>query len=345
MHNLDTICGIVGFGLHIPSDRISAKKLESISGIPENILKNKIGIKQKVVGGKEDHCVSMAVKAAKDCINNTGIDPMEIDLVIFNGEEYKEYICWTAGPKIQKEIGAINAWSFDISFRCAATPLALKIAKNMMITNKEINTVLIAGGNTISYLVDESDRKSSFLLPLAPGACAILLKKNHKFNNVLETSVVTESVFADDVVAIHNGTKDPRNPSADAHNENMWKLRIPDFERFKNDLRERSIPGFLRVAREALKNSNMKASDLDYIAIVHLNKAAHKYILEDLGADFSKSNYLDEYGHIGHVDPILSLKLGIESGQIKDGSNVMLLTGALGYSFAATIIKWGRYVG
>jgi len=343
MHNLDTICGIVGFGLHIPSNRISAKELEHISGIPESIIREKIGIKQKVIGSREDHCVAMAVKAAKDCLKNTGIDSREIDLVIFNGEEYKEYICWTAGPKIQKEIGAINAWSFDISFRCAATPLALKIAKDMMIANKDINTVLITGGNTISYLVDETDRESSFLLPLAPGACAILLKRNYKYNNVLETSIITESIFADDVIACHNGTEDPRRPLINSYNKDLWKLRIPDFKRFKSDLKEKSIPGFLKAAKNSLRNSNMEPSDLDYIAMVHVKKAAHKYILEELGADLSKSNYLDEYGHIGHVDPILSLKLGIDNNQIRDGSNIMLLTGALGYSFAATTIKWGKY--
>ena len=343
MHNLDTICGIVGFGLYIPSNRISAKELENIWGIPERIIRDKIGIKQKVVGSKDDHCVAMAIKAARDCLNNTKVDPREIDLVIFNGEEYKEYICWTAGPKIQKEIGATNAWSFDISFRCAATPLALKIAKDMMKTNKAINTVLITGGNTISYLVDWTDKESSFLMPLAPGAGAILLKKNYKYNNVLETSVITEPVFADDVIASHNGTDDPRNPVGSSHNGGLWKLKLPDFERFKNDLREKSLPGFLNAAKNSLRSSNIKLSELDYIAMVHVKKASHKYMLEKLGADLSKSNYLDEYGHIGHVDPILSLKLGIDKGQIKEGSKVLLLTGALGYSFAATAIKWGKY--
>ncbi|SKC76374.1 3-oxoacyl-ACP synthase [Maledivibacter halophilus] len=342
MNKSETICGIVGFGLYIPKERITAKDLEEKSGIPENIIMNKLGVKQKVLGSKEDHCLTMTIKAVRECLNNTRVNPEEIDLVIFNGEEYKEYICWTAGPKIQKEIGAVNAWSFDISYRCASTPLALKLAKDIMTTNKDINTILIAGGNTISYLVDESDKNSSFLLPLAPGACAIILKRNYKYNNVLETSIITESTFADDVIASHNGTIDPRNPCTNFCDNNMWKLRIPDMERFKKDLRDKSIPGFLKVARAALKNSNIKMEDLDYVAMVHVKKSSYKYILKELGVNETQSIYLDEYGHLGHVDPVLLIKLGIDNQKIKNGSNILLLTGGLGYSFAATMVRWGN---
>lgn len=334
-------CGIVGFGLYLPEGRMDAGELEKLWGIPEKVIREKIGVKQRVAGSSEDHCVSMAVKAAQDCLSKIKIDPKEIDLIIFNGEEYKEYICWTAAIKVQKEIGAINAWAFDISYRCAATPLALKIAKDMMTVNQDIQTVLITGGNTIGYLVDPADKNSSFMLPLAPGACAILLQKNYPYNHVLETSIITESVFADDVIASHSGTLDPTKPEAVRQVE-FWKLRMPDFERFKKDLNEKTIPGFLKVAAASLEKSGVKRQELDYVALVHIKRSSHQYILEELGLHMDQSIYLDEYGHVGHVDPILSLKLGIESNKIRNGSKVLLLSGGLGYSFAATTIQWGE---
>lgn len=334
-------CGMVGYGLYIPEERISAKELEKVSGIPENIIIEKIGIRNKVVGGAEDHCVSMAVKSAINCLNKTQTNPEEIDLIIFNGEEYKEFICWTAAIKVKKEIGATHAWGFDVSYRCSATVLAIKLAKDMMKANDSIKTVLVTGANTIAYLVDPADNKSSFMLPLTVGACSILLKKDHPENQILETYIKDEAIFADDVVARHNGSDDPRFPNR-ADSAGLWKIQMPDYITFKENMRKKAIPAFLDVATQAMQMSKINASQIDYVAMVHVKREAHKQILNTLGFELEQSTYLDEYGHVGHVDNILSLEQGIKNKQIQEGSHILMLTGGLGYSFAALVMKWGK---
>ncbi len=336
-----TTCGLVGYGLYIPEGRMSARELSKVSGLNEDVIIDKIGIKEKVVGGKDDHCVSMAIKSAKMCLENTGVDPLDIDLIIFNGEEYKEYICWTAAIKVQKEIGALNAWGFDISYRCSSTVLGIKVAKDMMMSNENINTVLISGANTIGYLVDPTDPNSTFMLPLTVGACSVLLKKDHIENQILETVIKTEPVFADDVVAKHSGSEDPRYPGV-SRDPKLWTLEMPDYETFKRNLKLKTVPGFLEVANNAMQSSGVRSKEIDYIAMVHIKRSAHNYILNELGFSEDQSIYLDEYGHVGHVDSILSLDLGLKAGKIKDGSNVLMLTGGLGYSFASLVIKWGK---
>ncbi|WP_430882596.1 3-oxoacyl-ACP synthase [Fusibacter sp. JL216-2] len=335
-----TTCGIVGYGLYIPEGRMSAHELSKVSGLTEDVIIEKIGIREKVLGGKDDHCVAMAIKSAKKCLEQTGFDPMDIDLIIFNGEEYKEYICWTAAIKVQKEIGALNAWGFDISYRCSSTVLGIKVAKDMMASNNDIKNVLICGANTIGYLVDPTDPNSTFMLPLTVGACSVLLQKGHNKNQVLETFIKTEPVFADDVVASHNGTNDPRHPKKNG-SENLWTLKMPDYQTFKDNLKLKTVPAFLDVASRAMKSSGVQSKDIDYVSMVHIKRSAHNYILSELGFSQDQSIYLDEYGHVGHVDNILSLDLALKAGKIKNGSCVMMLTGGLGYSFASLIIKWG----
>ncbi len=58
-------------------------------------------------------------------------------MILFAGETYCEYVCWTAAIKIQNELGADNAFAWDLGFRCAGTPLALKVAKDMMRSDPE----------------------------------------------------------------------------------------------------------------------------------------------------------------------------------------------------------------
>lgn len=210
----------------------------------------------------------------------------------------------------------------------------------MMASNNDIKNVLICGANTIGYLVDPTDPNSTFMLPLTVGACSVLLQKGHNKNQVLETFIKTEPVFADDVVASHNGTNDPRHPKKNG-SENLWTLKMPDYQTFKDNLKLKTVPAFLDVASRAMKSSGVQSKDIDYVSMVHIKRSAHNYILSELGFSQDQSIYLDEYGHVGHVDNILSLDLALKAGKIKNGSCVMMLTGGLGYSFASLIIKWG----
>jgi 3-oxoacyl-[acyl-carrier-protein] synthase-3 len=84
----------------------------------------------------------------------------------------------TSGIYIQEQIGAKNAWAIDLQQRCGTTVAAMKIAKDMMLSDPEINTVLIAGGYRNGDLIDYTDPSVSFMYNLSAGGGAIILKKN-----------------------------------------------------------------------------------------------------------------------------------------------------------------------
>jgi 3-oxoacyl-[acyl-carrier-protein] synthase III len=93
--------GIVSTGIYLPETYITGAEIAKAAGIPEMVVEEKMGIKKKPVPGPEDHTCEMGIKAARTAIKKAGIDPLEIDLVIYIGEEYKEYPLWTAGIKLQ----------------------------------------------------------------------------------------------------------------------------------------------------------------------------------------------------------------------------------------------------
>ena len=64
-------------------------------------------------------------------------------------------------------------------------------------------------------------------------------------------------------------------------------------------------------------------------------------MLSDLGLTEDQTVYLKDYGHVGQIDAILSLKLGLEEGKVKDGSIVVMIAAGIGYSWSANVIKWG----
>ncbi|TFF91756.1 hypothetical protein EU545_03015, partial [Candidatus Thorarchaeota archaeon] len=126
--------GIESIGAYIPEERHTAEYISKHSGTPVEILHTKMGLKSKSVPGPDDHTVAMGVKAAKQAIERAKIDPKDIDLVIWAGEVYAERPMQTYGIKFQGDIGATNAWAFDVNQRCGTIVVAMVLAKSLMET-------------------------------------------------------------------------------------------------------------------------------------------------------------------------------------------------------------------
>lgn len=335
----DINVGIVGTGLYIPETYMTAGDIARESGIPEDIIKNKFGIIKKPVPGNNDHTCYMGIQAALDCLKRTGVDPKEIDLVIYIGEEHKEYPLWTSGIKLQYEIGAENAWAFDMALRCGTAVAALKIAKDMMIADESINTVMIAGGYRNGDFINYKNPKVSFMYDLAAGGGAILLKKNYYRNIILESSIITDGSFSEDVAVVGGGTKNP--VSHEMIDKGLYMLDVMNPEHMKKGLEEKSMPNFIGAIKESLRKSGYSTSDISYIAILHMKRSAHEFVLNELGVSLDKSIYLENYGHMGQIDQILSTQLATDAGKIKDGDIVVWVSAGIGYVWDAITIKWG----
>jgi len=341
----NNVIGIVDFETYLPEEMITSEELSEIVDIPANILREKMGINSKHVGGPEDHAAMMATKASKALLERNNIDPNDIDMILFAGETYCEYVCWTAAIKIQNELGADRAYAWDLGFRCAGTPLALKVAKDMMRADDSLNTVLIAGGNTNAYLIDYKDKAQSFMFDMSPGGLALLLKKGHDKNEVLETGIITDHVFCDDVIGKWGGSLHPITEEIASDPEQLRKaklIHLSDPEGMKKRLAARSLPDFTETVKLACEKSKLTTKDIDFIGITHINPKAHYAIMDNLEIDREKTVYLADDGHCGHVDQFLALGYGIDQEKVADGSICALLGAGTGYAFGCTLVRWGK---
>jgi 3-oxoacyl-[acyl-carrier-protein] synthase-3 len=110
---------------------------------------------------------------------------------------------------------------------------------------------------------------------------------------------------------------------------------------FKKKLGERTLPNFYHVIREAQRKAGLREDQIDYLAILHFKRSTHDLVLKDLGLSENQTTYLDEYGHIGQNDQIISLEEGLRAGKIKAGDNVVMVGAGLGFVWAAAVVRWG----
>lgn len=334
--------GIAGTGIYIPDKYMTASEIaKATNGVwSEEAVFQKLGIRKKPVPGDMDGTQEMGARAALDCLKNTNIKPEEIDVVLCIGEEWKEYPLTTSALYIMGRIGAVNAWGIDIQNRCCTTVSALKIAKDMLIADDSINTVLIAGGYRNGDFVDYADKNMSMMYNLAAGGGAIILKKNYGKNLLLGSHVIGDGTLARAAGVEIGGIANPIN--SDNIEEASKSLRLMDPVGMKNRLNEVSMPNWYKCIDKAFEKSGVSKSELDYLAILHMKRSAHMDMLKELNLSEDQSIYLEDYGHIGQIDQILSLHLGLEQGKIKDGSVISMIAAGIGYVWAANVIKWGE---
>ncbi len=337
----DRHVGIVGTGIYLPERVMTAKEIsEATQGFwAEEAVKEKLGIIEKRIPGPGDGTQEMGARAGLDALQRTGIDPAEIDLILCMGEEWKEYPLTTSGIYIQEQIGAKNAWAIDLQQRCCTTVGALKIAKDMMLSDDEIDTVMVVGGYRNGDFVDYTDKAMSMMYNLGAGGGAIILKRNYGKNLLLGTHIMTDGSLARSAGVKYGGTEHPI--TADNLDEAYKSLRIFDVEFMKDRLNEISMPNWFHCIDRAFEKSNLSKEELGYLAVLHFKRSMNLYMLETLGLTEEQSTYLSDYGHLGQVDQILSLHLGLESGKIQDGTVISMIAAGIGYAWAANVIKWG----
>ncbi len=333
--------GIVGTGVYLPKKIMTSAEIAAATGgiWSEDAVRSKLGIHQKYIAGPDEGTQEMGALAALKCLEKTGVDPKEIDLILCMGEEWKEFPLTTSALYIQDRIGAVNAWGIDVQNRCCTCVSAMKIARDMMVADDEINTVLIAGGYRNGDFVDYTDKDMSMMFNLSCGGGAILLKKNYGKNLLLGSKIIADGSLARTAGVEIGGIANPFTP--ENVEEGYRSLRLLDAKKMKDRLNVVSMPNWYRCIDESLQQAGLERKDIDYLDILHIKRSGHNGMLADLGLTEENTIYLEDYGHIGQVDQILSLELALEQGKVKPGSVVCMIAAGIGYVWSANVIRWG----
>ena len=335
--------GIVGTGIYLPKGIMTAKEIsDKTNGVwSEQAVIEKLGIKQKRMPTQlpDDGSQEMGALASLDALKNTGIDPKEIDVILSITEEWKEYPLTTSALYIQDRIGAVNAWGIDVQNRCCTTVSAMKIAHDMLVADDTINTILIAGGYRNGDFVDYNDTNMSMMFNLGAGGGAIILKKNYNKNLLLGSYMISDGSLARTAGVEIGGQCNPITKTN--LEEAKVSLRLMDAKRMKDRLNEVSMDNWYKCIDKSLEQAHLSRTDITYLNILHIKRSGHLAMLKELNLTEDQSIYLEDYGHIGQIDQILSLHLALEQNKVKDGTVMAMLAAGIGYVWAANIVRWG----
>ncbi|MDE3231181.1 MAG: 3-oxoacyl-ACP synthase [Chloroflexota bacterium] len=331
---------MMALATYLPARTQTAAEIAAESGIPEQVVREKLGITSKRLASYDDQTSAMAVRAARVALERAGVAPEEVDLILYSGSMHKDFSVWSAANRIQYLLGAKRAWAFEAVALCTTNVLALKLARDLMTADTRLRTTLICGGHRTGDLINLRDHTTRFLFSLSDGGSAMVLRRGHAANRVLASSFITDGSLSEDVTIPAGGTRLPTSP--ETLREGRHTFHVSNMAHLKEGLTDTSERNFVQVVREAVERSGRRADEIDFLAINHMKPSMHRRILEMLGLREEQSLYLDQYGHIGAPDQVLALELASAQGRLRDGDLVVAASAGLGFTWGATALRWGK---
>lgn len=330
--------GLAGFGTYFPKQIQTSADLSALTGIPEAVLREKMGIVQRHTAGGDDTVTHMASAAARQALIMSGVDPVQVNLVISHGSEHKDHLVWNAASKIMHNVGADNAYAFEMYALCAGAPIAMHTARALMLADSRLNYVMLAAGSRENDLINFHNERSRFMFNFGAGGGAMLLERNATKNLILGASAYTDGSLSETVILTESAVATGESAVV---GEVLGRLDVTDPDYMAERLGAVSLPNFVRVITEATEQSGASPGDIAFLGITHMKRSFYLQILEAVGLTPEQSVYLDHYGHVQSVDQVLALQLGLSEGKIKPGDLIVLAGAGTGYTWSAVALRWG----
>ena len=324
--------GLAGTAAYLPEQWMSAAEVALASGIPEQVIVEKFGLRGKHIAGADEHVSDLSVAAASRLLDEHGVDPATIDCVLYYGSCWKDYPVWQAAPWIAHRLGCVNAFAIEYDNVSHGTPAALRVCRALFAGEPELERLLLVAACRESYLLDYGNERARFMFNFGDGAVAGLLVRDHPRNELLASHAITDGTLSLQVKVPGGGSADP---------EGYRFLDVADPAAMKERLDATSLANFVAAARGAVERSGARLEDVSYLCGIHMKRSMHLALLDALGVPPERAAYLDDTGHMSGVDPLLALDRAGRSGELSDGDLVLLLAAGTGYTWAASVVRWG----
>lgn len=321
---------IIGTGSSVPARVMTNEDLSKVVETSDEWITSRTGIKERRIADEGEFTSDLASKAAQAAIDQSGISPTEIDLIIVATITPDKCMPSTA-CLVQTKIGATNAACFDISAACSGFLYAIEIAQQF-ITSHTYNTILVIGADKLSSIVDWKDRNTCVLF--GDGAGAAILRHRAQGHGVIATRMGSNGNLADLLQVPGGGSACPI--TVDNVDQRLNTIRMEGRETFKH-----AVTNMVESARQVLDDAGLEASDLACVIPHQANLRIISAVAERLEVPLDRIMVnLDRFGNTSAAAVAIALDEANRTGRMKVGDYVLLVVFGGGMTWASSVIQW-----
>lgn len=320
---------ITAVGGYVPDTVLNNAKLEKMVDTSDEWITSRTGIKERRILEAGKATSDMAAMAIKNLLNNTGVNPDEIEVLIIATSTPDHQLAPTA-PLAAQKAGLKNAWGFDFNAACSGFLYALSVAASLLESGRH-KKVLLVGADKMSAIVNYEDRNTCVLF--GDGAGAVLLEPSKDAGAVLDT------VYRSD----GNGVQFlsiPAGGSAEGTTEQTLLEKRHYVEQDGRTVFKNAINGMTATSMEVLEKCNFTTEDIDWVVPHQANLRIIDAVGEKLGIAKEKIKVnIQRYGNT--TAATLPLCLWDFQNDFKPGDKLLLTAFGAGFTWGSTCIIWG----
>ena len=320
---------IISTGAYVPQRIVKNDELTKMVETNDEWITSRTGIKQRRISSGEK-TYQMAAKAAKEAIENAGIEKEEIDMIVLATISPDFFMPSTANL-VQAELGLDDIPSFDVTAGCTGFVYALQIA-DQFIKSKQSKTILVIGVEVLSKVVDWSDRNTCVLF--GDGAGAVILKSSSQ-----EGIICTYTGSQGDLKELLTLPAVPlKNPFLDVPNNNG---RPSNISMNGKEIFQFAIRIMIKSISQVLNKSNLSIDDIDYIVPHQANIRIIDYVARKLKVERGKFIInLDHFGNTSSASVPLALDEAYKKKTFRPGDRIIMVAFGGGLTWGSALLNW-----
>jgi 3-oxoacyl-[acyl-carrier-protein] synthase-3 len=322
---------IVGWGKYIPNKVITNADLSRMVDTSDEWIVTRTGIRERRIAGGKDTTASMGLIAAKEALEQAGVRPHEVDLIIV-ATATPEYVFPATACLIQDALGAVNAGAFDLMAGCTGFMYALAMGAQAIQSGAN-SIVLVIGSETLSHILDWSDRATCVLF--GDGAGAVVLRAGTTPGGVLSTLCRSDGSGGELLIVPGGGSRHPASHQTLDQGLHAIKMNGREVFRFATRVMDKSI-------REVVACAGVDMDDVELIiphqANLRIIQAAARALKVTEDRFFVNLQY---YGNTSSASIPIAICEAVDQGRLKPGDHCVLVGFGAGLTWSAAVVKWG----
>ena len=340
---------IGGIGMYVPQNVMTNSAMTRYMDTTDEWIQERTGIKERRFADRTNETTAtMGIEAAKVAIDRAGLQPTDIDFIIF-ATLSPDYYFPGCGVLVQRELKMKEVGALDVRNQCSGFVYALSIADQFIKTGMYKN-ILVIGSEKHSFGLDMSTRGRNVSVIFGDGAGAVVLQASNE-PGILSTHLHSDGESAEILAMYNPGTHANHwGHFADFDDAEIAEMFMSEAMMDKAQLFpfmdgqsvfKKAVVKFPEVIHEALAANNLQSSDIDMLVPHQANLRISQMVQKLLRLPDEKVyNNIQRYGNTTAASIPIALCEAWQEGKIKEGDLVCLAAFGSGFTWASALIRW-----
>ncbi|NUS60037.1 MAG: ketoacyl-ACP synthase III [Lysobacter sp.] len=318
---------IAGTGSYLPEKVLTNDDLAKMVDTSDEWIASRTGIRERHVAADGETTGDLAYHAAVRALEAAGVDAKDLDLIVL-GTTTPDLVFPSTACLVQHRLGAHGCPAFDVNAACSGFVYALTVA-DKFIRSGAAKTALVIGSETLTRMVDWSDRTTAVLF--GDGAGAVVLKAD------TDTGILSTHMHADgskkellwNPVGVSVGFKE---------NEPNAGVRI---NMSGNDVFKHAVKALDSVVEETLEANGLDRHDIDWLIPHQANLRIIEATAKRLDMPMERVVVtVDKHGNTSSGSVPLALDAAVRSGKVQRGQLLLLEAFGGGFTWGSALIRY-----